>query len=175
MPRRSRADLSVVVPLSTTRRPPPPDELTAEQGEVWRASVAAMPADWFGRETYPLLAAYCRHVCRSRWLAQEIDANADRILKLGGGVAMLDKLFGMAKRESRAVMAHARSVAAHQVPGRNSTPSPLADRLTDQREATTTTRRAMMTTDELNEAIQRTLRRARDELCTVGMSPGRRQ
>jgi hypothetical protein len=110
MPRRSRADLSVVVPLSTTRRPPPPDELTAEQGEVWRASVAAMPADWFGRETYPLLAAYCRHVCRSRWLAQEIDANADRILKLDGGVAMLDKLFGMAERESRAVMAHARSL-----------------------------------------------------------------
>jgi hypothetical protein len=34
---------SIITPLET-RRPPPPDELTPEQAEVWRMTVAAMPA-----------------------------------------------------------------------------------------------------------------------------------
>jgi hypothetical protein len=111
--RKSAASLSIVTQLET-RRPPPPDDLTAEQAEEWRATVSTMPVGWFGRETYPLLASYCRHVCRSRWLAKQLDDHADRIIKLEGGVVLLDKMFGMAEREGRAVLAHARSLRLTQ-------------------------------------------------------------
>jgi hypothetical protein len=57
-----------------------------------------------------LLASYCRLVCRSRWLAKQLDDHADRIIKLEGGVVLLDKMFGMAEREGRAVLAHACSL-----------------------------------------------------------------
>jgi hypothetical protein len=73
-----------------------------------------MPAGWFGRESYPVLAAYCRHVCRARWLAQKIDEHAERFLKLEGGVQLLDKMFGMAEREGRAILALARSMRLTQ-------------------------------------------------------------
>ena len=71
-------------------------------GLCWRWLASTMPSGWFGRESYPLLASYCRHVCRSRWLASKIDTDADRLLKIEGGVALLDKLFAMAEREGRA-------------------------------------------------------------------------
>ena len=73
-----------------------------------------MPADWFGRESFPVLASYCRHVCRARWLAAQIDAYADKLVRKDGGVQTLDKLFGMAERESRAVLTHARSLRLTQ-------------------------------------------------------------
>jgi len=73
-----------------------------------------MPVGWFGRETYPLLTSYCRHVCRSRWLAKHLEDHADRIIKLEGGVVLLDKMLGMAEREGRAVLAHARSLRLTQ-------------------------------------------------------------
>ena len=77
---------------------------------MWRMTVAAMPADWFGRESHPMLVAYCQHVCRSRWLAAKLDAAAEKLLKADGGVPLLDKLLAAAERESRAVMALARSM-----------------------------------------------------------------
>ena len=109
----SAVSLAVVTQLET-RRPPPPAELTPEQSEEWRAVASTMPSGWFGRESYPLLASYCWHVCRSRWLASKIDTDADRLLKIEGGVALLDKLFAMAEREGRAVLAHARSLRLTQ-------------------------------------------------------------
>lgn len=59
--------------LETIQRPKPPSELTEEQAEEWRAVVDRLPADWFGRETFALLAQHCRHVCRARRLAQMLD------------------------------------------------------------------------------------------------------
>ncbi len=111
--RKSAATLSIVTQIET-RRPPPPEELTEAQAAEWRATTGTMPAGWFGRETHPVLASYCRHVCRSRWLAGQIDTHADRLLKAEGGVQMLDKMFGMAEREGRAVLAHARSLRLNQ-------------------------------------------------------------
>ena len=46
-------------------RAPAPDELTAEEREEWRAIVNRLPADFFPRETWPLLAQLCRHVCHA--------------------------------------------------------------------------------------------------------------
>lgn len=57
-----------------------------------------------------MLAAYCRHACRSRWLAGQIDAYADKLVSKQGGVQILDKMLAMAERESRVVLAHARSL-----------------------------------------------------------------
>jgi hypothetical protein len=47
-------------------------------------------------------------------LAKQLDAHAERIIKLEGGVVLLDKMFGMAEREGRAVLAHARSLRLTQ-------------------------------------------------------------
>ena len=73
--------------------------------------MATMPVGWFGRETYQILASYCRHVCRGRWLADKINTGQDKLLKAENGVHLLDKLFGMAEREARAVLAHAQASA----------------------------------------------------------------
>lgn len=70
--RVSAAALTVIGPggIETIRRPDPPAELTDEQAEEWRAIVNRMPADWFTRETEPLLVQYCRTIVRARRLAQ---------------------------------------------------------------------------------------------------------
>jgi hypothetical protein len=68
MARKSAAALAVATPLNP--RPEPPHELTDEEREVWRAVVATKPADWFTRDTHPLLVQYCRMTLRARQLAQ---------------------------------------------------------------------------------------------------------
>lgn len=74
--RKSSASLAVISGsgIETIRRPEPPEELTDEQAEIWREVVSRLPADWFPRETQPMLAQYCRHVIRARRLAQLLDA-----------------------------------------------------------------------------------------------------
>lgn len=100
--RISAAALSVITPegVVALRRPEPPEELTEEQAEEWRAIVNRLPADWFPRETHPLLAAYCRHVIAARRVAQLIKHNE------GGenfSIADYDRLLKCQERESRAV------------------------------------------------------------------------
>lgn len=58
--------------IEATHRPKPPDELNAEEAVEWREVVNRMPADWFGRESLPLLVQWCRHVIRSRRLGEMI-------------------------------------------------------------------------------------------------------
>ena len=72
--------------------------------------VARMPADWFTREHYALLSSYCRHVCRERALSQLIDEFKMDWCKKHGGSERLDKLLSMAERETRTIMALARSM-----------------------------------------------------------------
>jgi hypothetical protein len=69
--RKSAALLSIESVLGN-ERPAPPDELTEEEAEEWRAIAGRMPHDWFTRENHPLLAEYCRHIVRARDLAQDI-------------------------------------------------------------------------------------------------------
>ncbi len=70
--RKSAAALSVV-PVTAEQRPAPPEDLTAEQAQEWRAIVARMPADWFTREVQPLLMAYCKHLATFRKLSAAVD------------------------------------------------------------------------------------------------------
>jgi hypothetical protein len=72
--RKSAAASEVVSthPIQATQRPDAPYELTDEEAQEWWAIVDSLPADWFTRETYPLLAQYCKHVIASRRVSQII-------------------------------------------------------------------------------------------------------
>lgn len=87
-------------PVETIQRPDAPYDLTDEQADEWWAVVNSMPADWFTRETHALLADYCRHVVKSRRVSQLV-ADAEKSEELD--VGLLDKLYKMAERESRAI------------------------------------------------------------------------
>lgn len=86
--------------LETVERPDAPYDLTDEQATEWWAVVNRLPADWFPRETHALLADYCRHVVKSRRIAQLV---ADAESRPAIDVDTLDKLYKMADRESRAI------------------------------------------------------------------------
>jgi hypothetical protein len=97
--RRSAASLTVIGAggIETHRRPEPPSDLSDEQAAEWRSIVARMPADWFGRETQPLLAQYCRHVVSSRRVQQLVAAiEADEDFD----IAAYDKALKMQARET---------------------------------------------------------------------------
>jgi phage terminase small subunit len=79
------------------KRPAAPSHLTADQRKEWRAIVDRLPAGWFTRENFPLLAQYCRHVDNANRIATAIDALADI------GDAKAEALLKMAEREGRAM------------------------------------------------------------------------
>lgn len=60
--RKSGAELSVIGggPLAVLDRPSPPVEFTPAQADEWRAVVNRLPSGWFPRETWGILAEYCR-------------------------------------------------------------------------------------------------------------------
>jgi hypothetical protein len=98
--RKSAASLTVAAPVQTLDRPDAPYDLTDEQSDEWWAVVNRMPADWFPRETHALLAGYCRHVVSARRISQLIvDAESSNPVD----VDVLDKLYKMQERESRAI------------------------------------------------------------------------
>lgn len=98
--------------IVSIRRPDPPDELTEEQADEWRAVVNRMAADWFPRETHGLLAQYCRHIVASRHVAQLIakaesdDGDLD--------IRQYNSLLMMQGREGRAATALARAMRLTQ-------------------------------------------------------------
>ena len=96
--KKSAAELALVITPLETRRPPPPEDLTEEQASEWRAVVSRMPADWFCREHFAMLASYCRHVCRQRSLAKVIDQFKMEWIKTHDGASRLDKLLAMGER-----------------------------------------------------------------------------
>lgn len=100
--RKSAASLSVISAggIETVRRPEPPEELSDEQAEEWRAVVNRLPADWFPRETHGLLSQYCRHVVAARRVAQLIDA-AEAAEQFD--IEEYDRLLKMQEREGRAL------------------------------------------------------------------------
>lgn len=99
--RKSAASLAVVADRSEVvgfiKRAQPPRELSDEEAGVWLDVVNSMPATWFGKETYPLLVQYCRHVIRANRVAQLINnvESQDNI-----DVSDYGKLLTMAARET---------------------------------------------------------------------------
>lgn len=116
--KKSAAELAVVTPVTSLRRPDPPTELTDEQAQEWRAITGTMAADRLPREVHPLLGAYCRHTVALRKVAQLVqaaeestDADGEPTLDLGE----YDKLLKMQERESRclASLAVRLGIASH--------------------------------------------------------------
>jgi phage terminase small subunit len=107
--RKNAADAMTVVSFEGYR-PDPPSDLAAEQVVVWKAVVAAMPAEWFRPETHGLLTEYCRHVCRSRLLARVLDHAEPEQLETVQGLDHYNKFAAAAERETRAMLATARAL-----------------------------------------------------------------
>lgn len=100
--RKSAASTEIVIAsnVEVINRPRPPNELTAEQADEWRAVVDRMPADWFPRETHGMLTQYCRHVIAARRIAQLINKTEKA---KAFDVDAYDKLLKMQEREGRAI------------------------------------------------------------------------
>lgn len=110
--RKSLASLAVApVGVTTLERPSAPLDLTPEESDEWVAIVGAMPAEWFPRETHPLLRQYVRHTISARRVAQMIDAamaNPELDMKA------LEGLLAMQARETSALKAMAASMRLSQ-------------------------------------------------------------
>jgi len=74
----------------------PAPGLTEEQACVWRETVDARSADYFGQDAAPLLEEYCRVVVMCRLLAVQIEAAL-----AGGEAGELKSLLDMRDKESR--------------------------------------------------------------------------
>ena len=135
--RKSAAELEIV-PLLTEPELPvdAPYDLTDEQVGEWRRIVDALPADFFPAEVLPILAAHCRHITTARLISREIDRFELSWLKAKTGPARLAALCAARDRETRGMLATARSLrlttqsryrpeqAASRAGARSSTPEP---------------------------------------------------
>lgn len=121
MPRKSAAALAVATPTSLAAvrsRPAPPETLGAQEADIWRRMVSALPAHWFGPEHREALSRYCRHAAAAARYQRMAVALNDRLLEMetldSEALADLDRLARMADRESRSALAHERSFRATQ-------------------------------------------------------------
>ncbi len=112
--RKSADELSIPVAPIAERRPSPPDELTGQERQIWKAVVSTKPADWWRPDSFPLLTAYCQHIEQSRRLARLINKFQDEWIKPDGGLERLDKLLKAKDREDRALVNLARSMRLTQ-------------------------------------------------------------
>jgi hypothetical protein len=110
--RKSAAELSTLAAI-VDRRPAPPGDLNDAQAKTWRAVVGTRPTGWFGPDTYPLLAAYCRHVWHAeqidRLIASRFEDDCDPEKR-----GELPELLKARERESRVMLALARSMRITQ-------------------------------------------------------------
>lgn len=110
--RKSVASLTVVSSnISALKRPEPPSDLTDEQSGEWVAVVNRLPADWFPRETHPVLVSYVRHIVAGRHVAQLI-SKLEKSTEVD--IDEYDKLLKLQERETRAITACARSMRLTQ-------------------------------------------------------------
>jgi hypothetical protein len=98
--RKSAEALSVVTTIPG-QRPEPPDTLDEDESVEWRAIVERMPTDWFTRETWPVLAELCRHICTSNVVSARLSADRKRLVLKDP--ELLDKLTKIHEREARAI------------------------------------------------------------------------
>jgi hypothetical protein len=109
--RKGSAQIETAGAVMVIARAEAPLDLTPDETDEWRAVVDALPADWFPRETWPLLAQFCRHTVMSRRMGALIDAemSAPEI-----DMKSLDKLTQMQARETAALKALAASMRLSQ-------------------------------------------------------------
>ncbi len=64
--------MTTIANVAAVERPDADYSLTDEQADVWRAVLDALPADWIGAASLPVLSAYCRTVVAMRRIGQLI-------------------------------------------------------------------------------------------------------
>jgi hypothetical protein len=79
--RESAASLEVATVVALPERPDPPSNLTEGEATEWRNVVATKPADWFMRDSQPVLAAYCQAIVRHRFLMDKWHEGAAATIK----------------------------------------------------------------------------------------------
>ena len=89
--RKSGASLATVTALPV-RLLAAPDDLSAEQAEVWGQVVATKPSDWWDAGSVPLLAAYCRAVVESRKVSALVESMSADMLLLDDGLSRYKEL-----------------------------------------------------------------------------------
>jgi hypothetical protein len=110
-PKSARELMTVASNIIEIPRPPAPSELTEEEAIEWRAHVTRMSADYFGRETWPLLVQLCRHTVMARQIAVAIQ----RAMKNSDDQALVIKLLAAQERETRAINALSRALRLSHV------------------------------------------------------------
>ena len=95
MSRKSTAALSVVA-VGLPERLSPPDDLTQEQADRWRAVVLSKPVEWFGPDSAPLLKEYVRAEAMCDLLAVQIETAI-----AGGETGEVKALLDMRDKESK--------------------------------------------------------------------------
>jgi len=73
MSRESIASLSAANVVGLPERPEPPSFLSEPESAIWRDVVATKPADWFLRDSQPILAQYCKAIVLHRSLSANLD------------------------------------------------------------------------------------------------------
>lgn len=109
--RKGAAEVETLGAIALVERPPAPLDLTPEETDVWMGVVDALPADWFPRETWGLMAQYCRHIVAARRIAQLVDAEMARE---DLDIKALDQLLGMQARETSSIKATSASMRLSQ-------------------------------------------------------------
>jgi len=110
--RKSSAELTTPKSnlLFSEKRLSAPLTLSDAEIQIWNQVINDQPASAFSMIHVPSLELYCRHVIRSRLLADEILNFDIAWLADDDGLKRYDKLLAMAERESRAITALARSL-----------------------------------------------------------------
>jgi hypothetical protein len=96
MSRESLASLSTATVSGLPERPEPPEYLSERESALWREVVATKPADWFLRDSQPILAQYCKNVI----LHRDISERLDKIDIQTADPKELEKIIGMACKVS---------------------------------------------------------------------------
>jgi hypothetical protein len=116
--RKSAAELGVKISALEVKRPMPPAELSHSEKETWNVVTKTKPADWFRKDTHPLLVAFCKHIEAARHIDRLLagfrDQQQDEDVDFPDWLACLDKMLRARDRESRCLISLARSMRLSQ-------------------------------------------------------------
>src|SRR5262245_39812942 len=107
--RKAAASLSVS-PISAEPRLRAPEGLSEAEVDLFLSIVSRLPAAYFEIEASEQLANFCRHSIAARDLSRMISRFNPRWLGRAGGLERYGSLLKLRERESRAALAHARSL-----------------------------------------------------------------
>jgi hypothetical protein len=95
-------------PILPGTRPPPPQDLTPRQREIWAEITASVDRDWFS-ENFLLLTELCAHTDYARTIAASIEVVRERLAGLPLGAK--DEV-ALSRRLASLMRAHAKQTSS---------------------------------------------------------------